>query len=178
MFFAGWSDLVHTLVVGVGAYVGLIALLRVTGKRTLSKMNAFDFIVTVALGSTLASALLSSDVSLSRALLAFVLLCGLQYAVAFVSLRSKRFEALVKAEPTLLLYRGRILPAALRKERVTEDEILAAARGQGAGDLSSVDAVVLETDGSFSVLVGTAGGTLGALRNVQATDPVKDRAPE
>src|SRR5690554_6841422 len=78
MFFDGWDDLVRLLVVGTLAYGGLIVILRATGKRTLSKMNAFDLVITVALGSTLSSALLSQDVSLSEGLLAFVLLCALQ----------------------------------------------------------------------------------------------------
>lgn len=75
---------------GVCPYAGLVMILRVTGRRTLSKMNAFDFVVTVALGSTLTSAMLSSDVSVLEALLAFALLCALQFAITFVSVRSRR----------------------------------------------------------------------------------------
>ena len=107
MFFDGWFDLLRILVVGVLAYAGLILILRVTGKRTLAKMNAFDFVVTVALGSTLASAVLSSDVSLSEALLAFATLCGLQFVIAFTSVRSSRVRSLVKSEPALLAWRAR-----------------------------------------------------------------------
>ena len=90
MLFDSWYDLLRVLIVGVCAYVGLVALLRLTGKRTLSKMNAFDLIVTVALGSTLATVLLSGDVSLAEGMLALALLCALQYAVAFASVRSGR----------------------------------------------------------------------------------------
>lgn len=64
MFFNAWSDIGRVLVVGGLAYAGLVLLLRLTGKRTLSKMNAFDLVVTVALGSTLATILLSKDVAL------------------------------------------------------------------------------------------------------------------
>jgi hypothetical protein len=66
MLFDDWSGLLRVLIVGTSAYVGLVTLLRFTGKRTLSKMNAFDMIVTVALGSTLATVLLSSDVALAE----------------------------------------------------------------------------------------------------------------
>lgn len=160
MFFDSWYDLLRILVVGACAYLGLILLLRVTGKRTLSKMNAFDLIVTVALGSTLATVLLSGDVSLSEGLLALALLCGLQYVVAWLSVRSERFQSLIKTEPSLLFLQGRFLAGALRRERVTEEEILAAVRGQGFAQLSGVAAVILETDGSFSVIgaAGEAGG--------------------
>ncbi len=130
-------------------------------------MNAFDLIVTVALGSTLATVLLSSSVSLSEGLLAFALLCGLQYAVAWLSVRSPRFQDLVKAEPSLLFYDGRFLEAALRRERVTREEVLAAVRAAGHGELAAVAAVVLETDGSFSVVGRPQQGEVETLRYVR-----------
>ena len=167
MLFDGWQDLLRILVVGGGAYVGLILLLRTTGKRTLSKMNAFDLVVTVALGSTLASALLSSEVSLSEGLFAFALLCCLQYLVTFLSVRSEHFQATIKAEPALLFYRGRYIKAAMKRERVTREEVLAAVRGEGIGDLATVGAVVLETDGSMSVVADAAAGATGTLATVQ-----------
>ena len=91
------------MVVGVLAYVALVFLLRISGKRTLSKMNAFDFVVTVALGSTLATILLSKDVPLAEGVLAFALLIALQYVIAWFSVRSRTVSRFVKAEPTLLL---------------------------------------------------------------------------
>jgi len=133
-------------------------VLRVSGKRTLAKLNAFDLIVTVALGSTLATVLLSKSVALVEGLAAFVLLVGLQYLVAWLSVRSSRFSDLVKSEPTLLLHRGRFLEGAMRAQRVTRAEMLAALRGSGASDPGQVAAVVLETDGSLSV-VQDAGPT-------------------
>lgn len=167
MFFDGWQDLLRILVVGTLSYCGLILFLRVTGKRTLSKMNAFDFVVTVALGSTLATALLSKDISLSEGLAAFALLCVLQYLVAVASVRSRRFQQLVKSEPSLVFFQGDYLQSALRRERVTEEEVLAAVRGAGYSELASVKAVVLETDGSFSVLPVQDGATADTLRSVQ-----------
>ena len=74
MFFTHWFDLARVLIVGVSAYAALVFLLRISGKRTLSKMNAFDLVVTVALGSTLATILLSKDVALAEGLLALALL--------------------------------------------------------------------------------------------------------
>jgi uncharacterized membrane protein YcaP (DUF421 family) len=65
MFFDSWSDLAHVPAVGTLAYVGLIILLRASGNRTLSKMNSFDLVVTVAFGSTLSTILVNKDVSLA-----------------------------------------------------------------------------------------------------------------
>lgn len=166
MFFDSWFGLLRVLVVGTLAYASLVLLLRVSGKRTLSKMNAFDLVVTVALGSTLATVLLSKDVALLEGVLAFALLVGLQLAITWLSVRSERMQALVKAQPRLLLHRGRLLPEALREERVTEEELRAAVRAEGIGSLEEVAAVVLETDGSFSVLQRTGEGEGSTLANV------------
>jgi uncharacterized membrane protein YcaP (DUF421 family) len=158
MFFDTWWDLFRILVVGTLAYAALILLLRISGKRTLAKMNAFDLVVTVALGSTLATALLSSEVSLTEGVLAFVLLCVLQYTVAFLSVRSARFREVIKSEPALLLHRGEYLRDSMKRERVTEDEIRAAIRASGKSGTDSIAAVVLETDGSFTVIPADDGG--------------------
>ena len=152
MFFDGWGGLARVALVGVLAYAGLVLLLRISGKRTLSKMNAFDLVVTVALGSTLATILLSSSVALAEGLLAFALLIFLQFAVTWVSVRSRAVRRLVKNEPRLLAYEGEFLHDAMRTERVTEEEVEAAVRQQGVGDLGDVGAAVLETDGSVTVV--------------------------
>jgi uncharacterized membrane protein YcaP (DUF421 family) len=151
VFFDDWAGLARVLVVGTCAYVALVALLRISGKRTLAKLNAFDFVVTVALGSTLATVLLSSDVALAEGVVAMALLVALQYVVAALAVRSRTVERLVKSEPTLV-YRGDFVRGAMRRARVTEDEVRQVARSQGHADLDQVAAVVLETDGSLSIL--------------------------
>ena len=152
MIFGSFYGLLRILVVGPLAYLLLIAILRVSGKRTLAKMNAFDFVVTVALGSTLATVLLSKDVPLSEGLLGFAVLAVLQFAIAWLAQRVSPVEAAIKATPRVLLRNGRIDQAALLDERVTVEEIKAAVRKSSLGDLRDVAAVVLETDGSFSVI--------------------------
>lgn len=142
----------RTLVVGLLAYGALVAMLRVSGKRTLSQLNAFDFIVTVALGSTLATILLSNDTSLAQGLVAFAVLAVSQLAITWASGRSERLAEAVKSEPTALLYRGRFLRDQMARERVLESELLAVLRANGIGDPSAVDLVVLETSGEFSVV--------------------------
>ncbi len=128
-----------------------------SGIRTLAKLNAFDLVVTVALGSTLATVLLSESVALAEGLLAFALLVALQYAVAWMSVRSPRFGALVKSEPSLLLHRGRFLDGAMRRQRVTREEVVSALRSSGLSRPEDAAAVVLETDGSLSVVKATDG---------------------
>ncbi len=154
MLFQNASDLLRTVIVGSLAYAFLIVTLRVSGKRTLAKLNAFDLIVTVALGSTLASILLSEDVALAEGATALLLLVVLQYVVAFLSVRSRRFARLVRSEPTLLARDGALCPDAMRRSRVTEEELQTVLRTNGETSLDGVSAVILESDGSFSVIGG------------------------
>jgi uncharacterized membrane protein YcaP (DUF421 family) len=171
MFFDSWFGLLRVLVVGTLAYAALVLLLRVSGKRTLAKLNAFDLIVTVALGSTLATVLLSKSVALVEGLAAFALLAGLQYLVAWLSVRSPRFSGLVKSEPTLLLHRGCFLDGAMHAQRVTRAEVLAALRSSGAAEPAQVAAVVLETDGSLSVIQDASRtAAIGTLDGVGSAD--------
>ena len=157
IFFDSWTGLARVLIVGTIAYVALVAILRLSGKRTLTKLNAFDLVVTVALGSTLATILLSKDVALAEGVLALVLLVLLQAVITWLSVRSNRFQSFVKSEPTLLVHRGRPLESALRQQRVTHEEIGAAVRASGLADVGQAEVVVLETDGSISVVPRSAG---------------------
>ena len=170
IFFDDWEALTRTLIISVLAYVTLIVFLRCSGKRTLAKMNAFDLIVTVALGSTLATVLLSKDVALAEGALAFALLIGLQYAVTWTSVRARWVRRLVTGDPQMLLARGRFLRGPMLRARVTEDEVRAAVRAAGLSDLSMVAAVVLETDGSFSVVRQNDGTGTSSLDGVRRPD--------
>lgn len=157
MFFDTWHSLIRVLVVGPLAYLALILFLRISGKRTLTKLNAFDLVVTVALGSTLSSIVLTKSVALLEGVLALATLIGLQFLITWSSVRSPRVKALIKSEPTLLAHDGRLVEGAMRRQRMTRDDVLAALRSEGLDDLSQAAAVVLETDGSISVLKALSG---------------------
>ena len=145
-------------------------MLRISGKRTLSKWNAFDFVVTIALGSILASIVLSKDVSLADGFAALVLLVGLQFVITSLSVRFKRIKDLIKAEPTLLLDRGEFLPEAMKKQRVGESEIRTAIRASGSAAIEEIEAVVLETDGSLSVVKKSSNDSRTALKDVETSN--------
>lgn len=163
MLFDDLSGLLRILVVGPLAYVSLVLLLRVSGKRTLAQLNAFDFIVTVALGSTLATVVLTNSVAYAEGALALGLLILLQLVVALVSVRVPAFRGAVTSGPSALLRDGQIDHAALTRERISEASVLEAVRGAGIGGLELVAAVVLEPNGSISVIASDQRGTGSAL---------------
>lgn len=170
MFFDSWHGVLRVLVVGTLAYLALVAWLRLTGKRSVAKWNAFDLVVTVALGSTLASILLTKDVALLEGVVGMGLLILLQYAISWTSVRVGWVRRAVKNVPTLLLWEGTPCHEAMRRQRVTEGELRAAVRSAGHASMEEVDAIVLETDGNFSVVSSGLGGSCSALADVEGVE--------
>ena len=151
MLYQGWPGLVRTLFVGVLAYASLVLFLRISGKRTLAKLNAFDLVVTVALGSTLSAILLQELVALSEGAAALALLILMQFIVTSLSVRYPSFAEAVRSEPSLLVRNGQFCWDAMRRERITADETLSAIRAAGGLAVEEATSVILESDGTLSV---------------------------
>lgn len=164
MLFSDWADMGRIVVAGVLAYTALLVFVRISGKRTLSKLNAFDFVITVALGSTLSSVVLDKTVSLAGGVLAIALLILLQSGVSWSTVRWGHVERVVTSRPVLVVHRGEFLARAMRDERLMEADVRAAIRASGKRDLRDVIAVVLENDGSLSVIPEGSSEGLGMER--------------
>lgn len=132
--------------------VAVIATIRVVGLRAFSKMSSFDFAITVAIGSIVATTVASSTPFANGALAVFALL-GVQFVIAWMR-RHAAFGSVVDNTPLLLMRDGVFIDAALSASRVTEADVIAKLREANALDLSDVHAVVLETTGDISVLHG------------------------
>lgn len=167
MFFSDWNALLRTVAVGVPAYAALVLVLRVSGKRTLAKWSAFDSVVTIAIGSTLATVLLSRSTTLAQGLVALGLLVALQFVATWTSVRSRTVRRWLTSEPQLLIHHGRILHDARCRARVTEGELRVALRQHGCLDPGEVAALVLEADGSFSMIRQSVGRDAWALADVR-----------
>src|SRR4051794_15011845 len=122
-FFESWYNIGRTLTLSIVGFAALIVLLRGSGKRTLSKLNVFDFVFVVAVGSVFASTIISKDVTLVEGILALVTLVGIQLILAELAAHSRTAERIINGEPTLLLSHGKFLVGALKKERITEEEV-------------------------------------------------------
>jgi uncharacterized membrane protein YcaP (DUF421 family) len=166
MWFDSWSAVLRIALVGAATYVTLVLLLRLGGKRVLAKLNAFDLVVTVALGSVLATAVLSKDVTFVDALTGMVLLVAAQWLVTRVTTSLPGGRRFLNAEPTLVLADGEIVESALSGVRLTEGEVMQAVRSSGQGGFDAIAAVVLEQDGSLSVIPRSAVGDARALAEV------------
>ena len=168
VWFSGWDVIIRTLIAGSVTYLILVGLLRITGPRTLAKWYAFDLIVTVALGSTYANGVLSKDISVAQAVAGFILLVALQYIVGKAALRWPVVVSIVNPSPVLLLFHGEFQEQAMRRNRVTRADICKALRSHGHAAYEQVAAVVLEPDGTFSIVEKMEEGQTSALEDVPA----------
>ncbi|MGB3797531.1 MAG: YetF domain-containing protein [Alteraurantiacibacter sp.] len=170
MWFDTWPDIGNIALTTFVIYAALIAILQIVGKRSIAKLNIFDLVVTVALGSILASVMLTKSLSIADGLAAFLVLAFLQWIVSFLSVRFGWFKQVIRSDSRVLLKDGQFLEKEMKAERVTHGEIEAAIRGKGHGKIESIAAVVLESDGSFSVIEGPPASQYSALERMLKND--------
>ncbi|MEO8911150.1 MAG: YetF domain-containing protein [Gemmatimonadaceae bacterium] len=176
IFFDGWYSVGRTVSISIIGFVALISMLRISGKRTLSALNVFDFVFVVAVGSVFASMIMFQEVTFANGMAALISLISVQVGLAELAARWPLAERIINGEPTLLLSRGEFIPRALKRERVTEEEVRAAIRGKGITRVEDVDAVILENDGTLTVAWEAKGPGRSSL--VDATVPGGTRSEE
>lgn len=146
------SAIVVVLTKTVGIYIALILLTRLAGLRSFSKMSGFDFAITVAIGSVVASTVLAKDPPLAQAIVALIALFVIQMSLAWARKRSSFIEGLISNAPRLIMLRGQMIPDQMRRAKVTENDLYAKLREANVLDFSQIEAVVAETTGDISVL--------------------------
>lgn len=142
----------HILLSAVVFYAYIVALMRLSGKRTTGNMNNFDWIITVGIGSIMASGILLRNVSMLDAMTAAAALACLQWLTTWGVLKSRRFAQIVKPRPRLLLHDGALLEDEMLAERISQDELKSALRAAGIVRREDAGWVVIETNGQLSVV--------------------------
>lgn len=140
------------VVSAVGIYAAVILYTRLAGLRSFSKMSSFDFAMTVAVGSLIATTVLTKDPPLLQAAAALAALYALQLIIAHLRVWSDAVGKLVDNRPILLMENGRIIEDAMRAEEISRSDLLAKLREANVLHFGQVRAVVLETTGDISVL--------------------------
>ena len=130
-------------------YAFLVIALRLAGKRELAQLNSLDFIVLLAVANAVQNGIIGDDVSVTGAVLGASALFVLNGALAVVLFRSPRLRILTEGSPRVLVRMGVVDQEALRKERLTVDQLMAAIATQGAGGLDDVEEAVLEPNGTI-----------------------------
>jgi uncharacterized membrane protein YcaP (DUF421 family) len=137
---------------GAVAYLGLLFLLRLSGKRTLAQLTAFDLLVTLLIAGALRQAMVGDDSSLTGGFIVATTLLALHHVVATLSTRSERIDRLVEGDPVLLARDGELFERRLVENRVPRRDFDEAMRKAGVDDLSRVKLATLETNGQITIV--------------------------
>jgi uncharacterized membrane protein YcaP (DUF421 family) len=139
----------------LAAYLFIVFLMRVVGKRELSSMEPSDVVLLVVIGDLVQNGITQSDYSVTGIVLAAGTIGLLATATAFLTYRSKRIRSVVEGEPVILVQNGKTIDRNLKSERLTLDELMEQARQQQIESLEKVKWAVLETSGSISFIEQT-----------------------
>lgn len=138
---------------GLTIYILLWILFRVSGKRTLRDLTAFDFVLLLIVSECTQQGLIGKDYSITGAATVVATLLGVDILLSLLKQRFKLLEKLVDGVPVILVQKGRPLQDRMKKERVDEADILAAAREtHGIGRLDDIDYAILEVSGDVSII--------------------------
>ncbi len=158
-FTASPESLVAIVLTAVAVYAAILLYTQLAGLRSFAKMSGFDFAMTVAIGSMVASSVLTKSPSLLQALVAIGTVYLLQIVVGEARQRWGWAQRVVDNEPLLLMDGPTFLRDNMRQARITESDLWSKLREANVLDVAQVRAVVLETTGDVTVLHGDVGGT-------------------
>ena len=152
IFFDNIDKLGRIVLTSAMIYVLIVLVTKISGKRSTSQLNNFDWIVTVMIGSLGASTILLKDIPLIEGVSAILVLYLLQFLVTKYASISPQFSSVMLSDPRIVFYQGQFLPEAMRAERLTRQEIECAMRTEGINSFDDVEAIVFESDAKLSVI--------------------------
>ena len=132
-------------------YAFLLVAFRLLGRRELGRLTNFDLVVVLVVANVLQNAMIGEDNSLTGGLIGAATVLALNLLIAAAVYVSRRVERLVDGDPVVIVADGRLLRSRLRRELITENEVLAAARNAGVRDLADVRLAILESTGEINV---------------------------
>ena len=147
-----WQQVVGVSLSALGLYLGLIAFTRLIGLRSFSKLSSYDFAMTVAIGSILASTILSDSPSLSQGLVAVAVLFLIQFTISVIRRKFKPLKSLIDNQAIILMAHGEYFCDNLKEANLTKSDVQEVLRKNGIKSKSEVFAIIMETTGDMSVI--------------------------
>lgn len=143
----------NPVVRALAVYLFLLLIFRILGRRSLSEITTFDFVMLLIIGEVTQQALLGPDYSITNALLLITALVGIDLALAKLKGHSRRFEKLLEGTPLIVVDKGKALKNRMTKAGIDEHDILEAARlAHGLERMEQIKYAVQERDGSISII--------------------------
>lgn len=147
-----WPTVLMVVLSAAGIYITLMVCTRIAGLRSFSKMSSFDFALTVAIGSIIASSLLTDSPPLLQAVVALATVFGLQFIVSRSRASMAWVQTTIDNQPMLLMAGTEVLEQNMSRARVSKNDLRAKLREANVTSLDQVYAVVMESTGDISVL--------------------------
>lgn len=135
----------------VAVFIGLMVLLRLSGKRQVGQLGAIEFVIMLLISEVVQNAMIGGDNSLTAGLLSATILIGLGALVSLLSFRSTTMSRVLEGRPTRLVHDGRVIRAHMNRERLSNTDLKVLLRKHGVDDFRTIDEVILEADGSLSI---------------------------
>ncbi|WP_201548910.1 DUF421 domain-containing protein [Psychrobacter fjordensis] len=151
-FFDNIDKLGRIVLTTVMIYVFIVLITKISGKRSTSQLNNFDWVVTVMIGSLGASTILLKDIPFVEGASSILVLYVLQFLVTKYASISAPFSSFILSEPRIVFYQGQFLPDAMRDERLTRQEIECAMRSEGMNSFDDIEAIVFESDAQLTII--------------------------
>lgn len=146
------NEYLEIIASSVVIYLFIILAIRIFGKKELSQLSVFDLVFILLISNAVQNAMVGSNTTLAGGLLAAATLFLVNYLLKLLAYYFPAFRHAVQGQDLMLVYRGRIDKANMKKARFTEEELMEAIREHGVSSLKQVDLAILEVDGSISVL--------------------------
>lgn len=150
------------IVRGVVVYAFLLILLRITGKRQVGQLAPFDLVLLLVLSNAVQNSMNAGDNSLLGGLISAVTLIALNFAVGYLTFRSKKLEAIIEGRPQLIIHDGKIFEDVMARSQLTHHELNSALRQSGCAAPEHVQAAILENNGTITVVPRPASITVAA----------------
>lgn len=132
-------------------YLFLIGFLRLFGKRELAQLNPFDLVVLLSLSNTVQNAMIGDDNSVTGGIIGAFALLAINWLLTLVLFKAPKLDKIIEGTETVLIRHGKVDQAALKKESLTEHELMSVLHKQGMKSFSEVEKCVLESNGTFYV---------------------------
>jgi uncharacterized membrane protein YcaP (DUF421 family) len=136
----------------LAVYLFIVAAIRLFGKKELAQLSVIDLVFILLISNSVQNAMVGPDTTLTGGLLAAGVLFGANFLFKNLLYRNPEINRLVSGDPVMLVHKGHVLEENLRREKITHDELEAAAREHGVASLQEVDLAILERDGNISIL--------------------------
>lgn len=146
------NNYVHIFVSTLSVYLFIVIAIRLFGKKELAQLSVVDLVFILLISNAVQNAMVGPDSTLSGGLVAASTLFIVNYIFKYLQYRFPKFGKIVEGDATMLVYKGEIIQAHMKKAKITEDELMEAVREHGVESVKEVDLAIMEVDGSISVL--------------------------